>query len=149
MSVNAFGHFLAINQLYPLLRKTSKIANAPAPRIVFESSEMHRFAPSNVHFGSLEEINDETIDPTQLYGRTKVSSLFSSFSPTTQIDRACFRHQLAMICYTKAILEKVIKPNNDNIYILAVHPGAVNTEMQEQWTQVRTFLLLSACGSFC
>lgn len=113
MSVNAFGHFLAINQLYPLLRKTSKIANAPAPRIVFESSEMHRFAPSNVHFGSLEEINDETIDPTQLYGRTK----------------------LAMICYTKAILEKVIKPNNDNIYILAVHPGAVNTEMQEQWTQ--------------
>lgn len=73
MSVNAFGHFLAINQLYPLIRKTSKLANAPAPRIVFESSEMHRFAPSNVHFGSLEEINDETIDPTQLYGRTKVS----------------------------------------------------------------------------
>jgi NAD(P)-dependent dehydrogenase (short-subunit alcohol dehydrogenase family) len=72
MSVNAFGHFLAINQLYPLMRKTSKLANAPAPRIVFESSEMHRFAPSNVHFGSLEEINDETIDPTQLYGRTKV-----------------------------------------------------------------------------
>lgn len=74
MSVNAFGHFLAINQLYPLMRKTSKLANTPAPRIVFESSEMHRFAPSNVHFGSLEEINDETIDPTQLYGRTKVSS---------------------------------------------------------------------------
>lgn len=72
MAVNAFGHFLAINQLYPLIRKTSQMANTPAPRIVFESSEMHRFAPSNVHFGSLEEINDETIDPTQLYGRTKV-----------------------------------------------------------------------------
>lgn len=41
-----------------------------------------------------------------------------------------------MILYTKAILEKVIKPNNDNIYILAVHPGAVNTEMQNQWTDV-------------
>jgi hypothetical protein len=33
--------------------------------------------------------------------------------------------KLAMILYTKAILEKVIKPNNDNIYCLSVHPGAV------------------------
>jgi hypothetical protein len=24
-----------------------------------------------------------------------------------------------------------------NVYILAVHPGAVNTEMQNQWTDVR------------
>lgn len=136
MSVNAFGHFLAINQLYPLMRKTSKIANAPAPRIVFESSEMHRFAPSNVHFGSLEEINDETIDPTQLYGRTKVS-IGVSLDEDDIVLTVCLIHdKLAMICYTKAILEKVIKPNNDNIYILAVHPGAVNTEMQEQWTQV-------------
>lgn len=33
--VNCLGHFLAINLLLPLMRKTSKIPGAPAPRIVF------------------------------------------------------------------------------------------------------------------
>ena len=41
MSVNAIGHYYAINQLYPLIRKTSKLPNTSAPRIIFESSEMH------------------------------------------------------------------------------------------------------------
>jgi len=67
MSVNAIGHFYAINLLYPLIRKTSKLPDTPAPRIIFESSEMHRMAPSAVHFGSVEELNDSSIDPTQLY----------------------------------------------------------------------------------
>lgn len=77
----------------------------PAPRIVFESSEMHRTAPSNVHFASLEEINNPEVGNTELYGRTK----------------------LAMILGVKyGIYEKVIKKNGDNIYVLAVHPGAVS-----------------------
>lgn len=38
--VNWLGHFYAVNLLYPLLRKTSKLADAPAPRIVMESSEI-------------------------------------------------------------------------------------------------------------
>lgn len=41
MSVNAIGHYYAINLLYPLIRKTSKLPNTSAPRIIFESSEMH------------------------------------------------------------------------------------------------------------
>lgn len=40
--VNALGHFLAINVLYPLIRATSKLPNTLPPRIVFEASEMHR-----------------------------------------------------------------------------------------------------------
>ena len=40
------GQFYVCNQLYPLLRKTSKMPNTPAPRIVFESSEQHRMAPA-------------------------------------------------------------------------------------------------------
>jgi short-subunit dehydrogenase len=36
-----------------------------------------------------------------------------------------------MILYSRSIAEKVIKPNGDNVYVLAVHPGAVNTKMQE------------------
>jgi NAD(P)-dependent dehydrogenase (short-subunit alcohol dehydrogenase family) len=72
--VNLFGHFYGINLLLPLIRKTSKIPGAPAPRIAFgmssgaegsekkiscwlleieESSEQHRLAPLNVHSGSL------------------------------------------------------------------------------------------------
>jgi len=43
------------------------------------------------------------------------------------------RTKLAMILYTKMLVEKVIKKNGDDIYALAVHPGAVATEMQQQW----------------
>ncbi|KAF2028228.1 putative short-chain dehydrogenase TIC 32, chloroplastic [Setomelanomma holmii] len=110
--VNYLGHYYVCNQLWPLLRKTGKLGEKPAPRIVFESSEMHRTAPSDVHFGSLEEINDSSMDPTRLYGRTK----------------------LAMILFAKfGLRDRVIKPNGDNVYALSVHPGAVNTAMQQQW----------------
>jgi hypothetical protein len=42
--------------------------------------------------------------------------------------------KLAIILGVKyGLVEKVIKPNNDNIYAVSVHPGAVNTAMQQQW----------------
>jgi NAD(P)-dependent dehydrogenase (short-subunit alcohol dehydrogenase family) len=86
--------------------------NTPPPRIVFEASEVHRMTPSNIHFGSLQEINDENFGPTHLYARSK----------------------LAMILCAKFILpEKVFKPNGDQIFSLSVHPGTVNTNMQQQW----------------
>ncbi|KAB8236928.1 hypothetical protein BDV23DRAFT_145377 [Aspergillus alliaceus] len=110
--VNWLGQFYVCNLLFPLIRKTSKLPNTPAPRIVWESSEQHRSAPKVVHFGSLEEINNPEIDPTELYGRSK----------------------LAIILGVKyGFLDRVIKPNDDNIYVLSVHPGAVNTAMQQQW----------------
>ena len=102
--VNWLGQFYVCNQLYPLLRKTSKMPDTPAPRIVFEASEQHRAAPSVVHFGSLEEINNPELGNLELYGRTK----------------------LAIILGVKyGLLDRVIKPNGDNIYALSVHPGAV------------------------
>jgi len=110
--VNWLGQFYAVNLLYSLLRKTSQLPDTPAPRIVFEASEMHRTAPSNVHFGSLEEINNPEVGNTELYGRTK----------------------LAIILGVKyGIVKRVIEKNGDNIYALSVHPGAVNTAMQQQW----------------
>ncbi|KAL2066773.1 hypothetical protein VTL71DRAFT_2845 [Oculimacula yallundae] len=118
--VNWLGHYYAVNLLYPLMRKTSKLPDTPAPRIIFESSEMHRTAPSDVHFASLQEINNPEVGNTQLYGRTK----------------------LAMILGVKyGIYEKVIKKNGDNIYALSVHPGAVNTAMQQQWEDAYPGLL--------
>jgi hypothetical protein len=69
-----------------------------------ESSEVHRMARSDIHFGSLEELNDENYGPNNLYARSKV----------------------AMILGVKfGLLEKVIQPNKDNIYALAVHPGVL------------------------
>jgi len=103
--VNALGQFYVCNQLWPVLRKTAKVAAKPAPRVVFEASEMHRTAPENVHFATMEEINNPRLGPTELYGRTK----------------------LAMILFAKyGLAEKVIKRNEDNIYAVSVHPGAVS-----------------------
>jgi len=118
--VNWLGQFYAVNLLYPLLRKTSKLPDTPAPRIVFEASEMHRTAPSVVHFASLDEINNPEIGNTEVYGRTK----------------------LAIILGVKyGIVERVIKKNGDNIFALSVHPGAVNTAMQQQWKDAYPGLL--------
>ena len=98
---------------------------------------MHRGAPSNVHFASLDEINDPNVGNTELYGRTK----------------------LAIILGIKyGIVDRVIKKNRDNIYALSVHPGAVrilnqlqiitvlitgkvNTAMQQQWKDAYPGLL--------
>lgn len=104
--VNYLGQFYVVNLLWPLLRKTAKSARVPAdgPRVVFEASEVYRAAPANVHFASLEEINDESLGPTELYARTK----------------------LALILLTKyGLAGKVIKENEDNILAVSVHPGAV------------------------
>jgi hypothetical protein len=65
---------------------------------------MHRTAPSAVHFGSLEEINNPNLGNTELYGRTK----------------------LAIILGVKyGLVKRVIEKNGDKVYALSVHPGAV------------------------
>lgn len=109
--VNFLGQFYVVNQLWPLLRKTAKMPDTPAPRIVFESSEQHRNAPKVVHFGSLDEINNPEIGSTGVYGRTK----------------------LAIILGVKyGLFERVIKPNKERIFALSVHPGAVcNSHLYE------------------
>lgn len=102
--VNWLGQFYVVNLLYPLLRKTSQMTDTPAPRIVFEGSEVHRATTSSTKFASKEEINDPSKDPTQLYARTK----------------------LAIILGVKyGLLDRVIRPNGDRVFALVVHPGAV------------------------
>lgn len=101
--VNWLGQFYAINLLYPLMRKTANQPGAASGRIVVESSELHRATPSSVSFDSIDDINNRSLGPTQLYARSK----------------------LCMILGMKGLYERVIKPNGDNIYAIAVHPGAV------------------------
>ncbi|KAK6857746.1 short-chain dehydrogenase [Apiospora arundinis] len=65
---------------------------------------MHYSAPSVVHFASLDEANNSGLSSAELYGRST----------------------LAIILGVKyGMVERVIQPNNDNIYALSVHPGTV------------------------
>lgn len=106
--VNWLGQFYVCNLLWPLLRKTSQLPETPAPRIVWESSEVHRSAPSATRFETPAEINNPGITHTGLYARTK----------------------LAIILGVKyGLVDRVIKQNNDNIYALSVHPGTVSCQI--------------------
>ena len=114
MAVNHLGHFVLVNQLLPLLRKTASMPDAPPPRIIAVSSELHRDAPSDVAFATLEELNNPSIRADQLYGRSK----------------------LANILWVKyGLEERVFRPNGDRIVAVAVHPGAVHTGQQDQFKE--------------
>jgi len=116
MAVNHFGHFLLINRLLPLVRKTAAIPNNTAPRIVSLSSELHRTCPSNVDFTSTSEVyeNKDELGPNQLYARTK----------------------LAVLLFIKyGLVERVLVPNGDRIWAAATHPGAVHTAQQDQFKE--------------
>jgi NAD(P)-dependent dehydrogenase (short-subunit alcohol dehydrogenase family) len=106
--VNWLGNYYALNQLYPLILKTSKMPDTPAPRIIAESSTMHKTAPGKNHFGSISEINNPDLSPIELYGRTKL----------------CF------ILGMSYLAEKIIKPHSQNVYALSVHPGAVSGALE-------------------
>jgi NAD(P)-dependent dehydrogenase (short-subunit alcohol dehydrogenase family) len=92
--VNWLSNVLFVNRLLPLLRKTAGRANGGA-RIVVVSSEHHRFCPSAMHFGSLEEINDPSLTPSQIYGRTKVRSALGSRARAAQVLTAIRRALLS------------------------------------------------------
>ena len=114
MTVNHLGHMLLVNRLLPLIRTTSKIPGAPAPRIVSVSSELHRAAPSGVKFESVDELKDSSISSVGLYGRSK----------------------LANILFTKyGLVDRVFRPNGDHIIAVATHPGAVHTGQQDQFKE--------------
>lgn len=111
--VNVLGHFLFINRLLPLIRKTARnnTQNTPAPRIISLSSNLHQLAPGDVKFTSLDEINNPNLSRNdQYYNRSK----------------------LAIILYIKALVKHAIEPFPENILALSVHPGAVDTEIQQQ-----------------
>lgn len=56
--VNVLSHYVIVLRLLDVLKKTAQSAPPATVRIVMQSSEMHRFAPSD-RFTSKEEINQE------------------------------------------------------------------------------------------
>jgi len=96
------------------MRKTALLSESPAPRIVQLSSSLHLTASSSIQFTSLDEINDESLGANALYARSKLANLLYA------------RFGLA-----KGALQK--GPGAGRIYALATHPGAVQTEQQDQF----------------
>ncbi|KAI0781467.1 hypothetical protein BD413DRAFT_489575 [Trametes elegans] len=120
-TVNHLGHFLLVNRLLPVIRRTAALRGAPAPRIVSVSSELHRATPSSVSFASEREVSEDVgLGPSGFYARSK----------------------LANILFTRyGLVERVFVPNGDRVFALATHPGAVHTEQQKQMTEAYGALL--------
>ena len=108
MQVNIIAQFHLLMILFPVLQKT------PNSRLVFQSSDLHRAAPSSIKFESLDEINQD-IGPSYLYNRTK----------------------LAQILVTRALVRRLEKGQlgsgiSQGPWINATHPGGVKTDQPQQ-----------------
>jgi NAD(P)-dependent dehydrogenase (short-subunit alcohol dehydrogenase family) len=64
--VNDLACFILTLRLLPLMKKTAESAPPASVRIVFQTSEIHRLAPGDTEFASVEEINAKR-DSTRLY----------------------------------------------------------------------------------
>ncbi|KEQ74999.1 NAD(P)-binding protein, partial [Aureobasidium namibiae CBS 147.97] len=98
------GHFYASNLLWPLLRRTSRIPDTPAPRVIFE-------APGQQRRQSLSD-GSSSSDEEDLRLTAEVNSEIFRRSKTTLLLGV--RHGLA---------ERIVKRHHDNIYVLAVQPS--------------------------
>lgn len=110
MQVNHFSQAHLALTLLPLLQKTTD------SRLVFQSSDMHRAAPSSIEFASIQEMNQD-IGATYLYNRTK----------------------LAQILFVRELVKRIqadqfgtVTANKGQPWINATHPGAVSTDQQAQ-----------------
>ncbi|KAH9950065.1 hypothetical protein B0H21DRAFT_687260 [Amylocystis lapponica] len=112
--VNNLAHYVFVLRLLPLIKKTTDIASPTSVRIVMQSSEMHRMAPSTTKFLSKEEINKDG-DGAQLYGRTKLGLIY--------LARELVKRKLTDLHPAKPVL------------VMSVHPGTVDTDVQKQWTE--------------
>lgn len=110
MQVNVFAQAHLILTLLPVLQKTKD------SRIVSQSSDLHRAAPSSVKFESVDEINTD-IGATYLYNRTKLAQIL-------------FAGEL--IKHIKAGQFGPVNETEGLPWINCTHPGAIKTDQQFQ-----------------
>lgn len=110
MQVNLIAQQILVNYLLPLLLRTED------SRLVYQSSEFHRMLTSNPKFESLEELNQD-IGPAHLYARSKLA----------QVLIVRHMYKLKSLKDNKLGLKRDRPP-----WINATHPGAVQTDQQEQ-----------------
>ena len=100
------GHFYASNLLWPLLRRTSRITGAPAPRVIFEAPGQQRSkSVADDSSSDEEDIRRTAYDAevcSEIFRRSRTSMILG------------VRHGLA---------ERIAKRHHDNIYAVAVQPS--------------------------
>lgn len=106
MAVNHIGHAVLTSHLLPLLKSTSE-SHGPV-RIVFQSSNAHQGAPSDVKFASLDELNQD-LGPNGQYGRSK----------------------LAVLLYARYLAKHLTQGKYPGILSNATHPGFVSTKQSK------------------
>jgi NAD(P)-dependent dehydrogenase (short-subunit alcohol dehydrogenase family) len=109
--VNNLAHWLLTMRLLPLMRKTAASLPPASVRICMQSSEVHRFSPSDTQFASNEELN-VPIDGIKGYGRSK----------------------LGLVLFARQLVKRQLLEDN-KILVTSVHPGTVDTDMQETWSE--------------
>lgn len=105
MALNHVGHAVLTSHLLPTIKKTADAHGTV--RIVFQSSNAHQGAPSDVKFASLDELNQD-LGPNPQYGRSK----------------------LAVLLYAR-YLNKHLTSANPKILANATHPGIVSTKQSK------------------
>ena len=95
-----------LSQMYITLALLRVLKATPNSRIVCQSSEFHRGAPSSTKFASKEEMNQD-IGASNLYARSK----------------------LAQVLFVRALHRREV---GGTVWINATHPGGVETPQQEQ-----------------
>lgn len=105
MAVNHIGHAVLTSHLLPTLKSTSE--KHGTVRIIFQASNAHQGAPSDVKFASLDEINQD-LGPNGLYGRSK----------------------LAVLLYAR-YLARHLAASHPKILANATHPGFVSTKQSK------------------
>lgn len=94
------------------LKATAETTGRPS-RVVFMSSEMHRFSPSSTVFASVEEINTD-IGATELYARSKLAQILI----TRELARRLGKGELGF----------AQSPSYRFVIVNATHPDGVKTQ---------------------
>ncbi|KAI9795069.1 MAG: hypothetical protein M1816_000091 [Peltula sp. TS41687] len=103
-----------LSQMHLALTLLPILQNTPNSRLVVQSSDLHRAAPSGIQFASLDEINTD-IGASYLYNRSKLGLILF----VRGLVRRMEQRQLG---FTSA----------DQVWANATHPGAVATDQQKQ-----------------
>ncbi|GAA5961040.1 hypothetical protein JCM3765_006511 [Sporobolomyces pararoseus] len=78
---NHLGHFALVSHLLPLLKRTSQLGGPSSVRIVNVTSIGHTlFAPKELEFASIEEVNQEYGTTWNRYGQSKVANILFSLA---------------------------------------------------------------------
>ena len=99
----------------------------PNARLVCQSSDLHRAAPSSTKFVSVEEINTD-LGAMYLYNRTKLAQVCFVRALQRRLDAG----QLPTGSATATTVAPDGSGARPSIFVNATHPGAVNTPQQEQ-----------------